>query len=306
MDDRERQLESEGAARRRVGVLAIVSGVLYLAGEVVLGVLVTAKTPSIGLVQGLAPALRGQAAARVDPRTIELSFLDHHAVESIVLSVVIAIGLAAMRWPLVYLRDADVARGGKPAKVTAALANYVPGLLGICGVALAVSLAIGAHDYLAHAARDSAAVKAATGGALRFALAIVCYVLAPLALAVTFVFISMRAMRDGLLTRVMGWLGAIAGVLFIIQLVPAPALQFIWLVGFGLMLLQVAGQQLPPAWAAGEAIPWASRQPQQRRARGAGPAFGRRAGRAPMPAPAPRVPATVSGGSAKKRKRRRR
>jgi hypothetical protein len=305
MDDRERQLESEGAARRRVGVLAIVAGVFYLAGEVLLGLFVTAKSPSVGLVQGLAPALRGQAAARVDPRTIELSFLDHHALESILFSVVIAVGLAAMRWPLVYLRDADVARGGKPAKVTAVLANYVPGLLGICGVVLAVSLALGAHDYITHAARDSAAIKAATGGPLRVPLAIVCYVLGPLALAVTFVFVSVRAMRDGLLPRLMGWLGAIAGVLFIIQLVPAPALQFIWLVGVGLMLLQVAGQRLPPAWAAGEAIPWVSRQPQGR-TRGAGPAFGRRAGRAPMPAPAPRVPATVSAGAAKKRKRRRR
>jgi len=110
-------------------------------------------------------------------------------------------------------------------------------------------------------------------------------------------------MRVGLLTRLIGSLGIIAGVLFVISIVPIPLVQFIWLLAVGLMFLQPGGQQLPPAWAAGEAIPWVN-QAADRRAQGRSGWGGRRP---VVPAPAPSLPvATPAAAAAKKRKRRRR
>jgi hypothetical protein len=302
MDDRERQLEAEGAARTRVAIYAIVAGVLYLAGEFLYGLLISAKTPTIGVVQGLVPALRGQQAAAVDPRTIEEQFLAHHTAQAIVIWVVIAVGLWAMRWPLLYLREAEMARGGRPSNLTGVLASYASPVLGVAVLALAVSIQIGAHHYLDHTARDSAAVNAATGGPVRLGIAIVAE-LAQLGLAIVFVLVSLRAMRVGLLTRLIGSLGIIAGVLFVISIVPIPLVQFIWLLAVGLMFLQPGGQQLPPAWAAGEAIPWVN-QAADRRAQGRSGWGGRRP---VVPAPAPSLPvATPAAAAAKKRKRRRR
>jgi hypothetical protein len=299
MDDRERQLEAEGAARTRVAIYAIVAGVLYLVGEFAYGLLISAKTPTVGLVQGLAPALHGQQAAAVDPRTMDEQFLAHHTAQAILIWVVIALGLSAMRWPLLYLRDAEVARSGRQSTLTRVLASYASPLLGIAVLALAVSIQIGAHHYLAHAARDSAAVNAATGGPVRIAIAVIAE-LAQLALAIVFVLVALRAMRVGLLTRLMGSLGIIAGVLFVISIVPIPLVQFIWLVAVGLMFLQPGGQQLPPAWVTGEAVPWVKLAAQKRPQRG-----GWGGGRPIVPAPAPSLPVATSSAAAKKRKRRR-
>ena len=51
--------------------------------------------------------------------------------------------------------------------------------------------------------------------------------------------ISLRSMRVGLLTRMMGIFGIVAGVLFLIPLTPLPVVQALWLIFFGAMLLQL-------------------------------------------------------------------
>jgi hypothetical protein len=297
MDDRERQLEAEGAQRQRIALFALAGGVLYLLGELLYALLITAKTPGIGFIQGLTPALHGHRIAAIDPRTIDERFLNHHIAEAIVIWFVIAVGLTAMRWPLLYLRQAEVTRGGINSKVTRAAASIAPPLLGLAVLVLGISVEFGAHSYITHTARDYSALTAATAGPFRLVIAILAE-LGQLGMAVAFVLVSLRAMRAGLLTRLIGTLGIICGVLFIIPIVPIPLLQFLWLTGVALMLLELGGQVLPPAWAAGEAIPWV-RQPAA-----AGSRSGRssRGGRV---APAPSVPAVAAPLSSSKRKRRR-
>jgi hypothetical protein len=303
MDDRERQLEIEGAARPRVALISIVAGLLYVGAQLADDLLINAKTPTIGLVQGFAPVLHGLKAAAVDPRTIQERFLSDHAATSIAISVVIAIALTLMRWPLRYLRDAAVARGAKPSEVTRWLANYAPPAFGLSVLAFAIALALGAHDYISHTARDSAAISSANGGAVRVFLLIVAQGLGPLAMATVFVLVSLRAMRAGLLTRLLGILGIIGGVVFFLQIVPIPLLQMIWLVGVGMMLAQVGGMRLPPAWVVGEAVPWVSTpRPATNRARGARAADKSSSATKTL---APRVPEGASPAASKKRKRRR-
>jgi hypothetical protein len=59
------------------------------------------------------------------------------------------------------------------------------------------------------------------------------------------------AMRTGLLTRFWGSLGMAAGIAFLLG--PLSIVTLVWFAFFGLMLLGLAK---PPAWEAGEAIPW--------------------------------------------------
>jgi len=83
-------------------------------------------------------------------------------------------------------------------------------------------------------------------------------ILAQFAFAGAFVAIAVSAMRVGLLTRFLGYLGVISAVLFVIPLVPVPIVQAYW---FGALAMLFAGRSpsgTPPAWQSGEAIPWPS------------------------------------------------
>ena len=307
MDDRERQLEIEGAQRRRVALFAIAAGLLYLVGQVLVEVLVVAKEPAIGLFQGLAPALEhGAKAAAVDPRIVQLRFLDKHAVVDIAGWVFSGLGLIALRWPFRYLRDAAVARGVPPSRVTLVLSNYTGPVIGVVAIAYAIADLIGAHNFLHAGVQNTTAYNAAVGGSLREVLFYI-YVLGFLALALTFILVSLRAMRVGLLTRVFGIIGIVGGVLFVIPIVPLPVIQALFLVGTGMTLLEVGGMSMPPAWAAGEAIPWvaAPRAPRSG-GRGAPPQRSRRnePSRGAL-APVPTPPPAPSSSASKKRKRRR-
>lgn len=79
-----------------------------------------------------------------------------------------------------------------------------------------------------------------------------------LALALAIVLISVNAMRVGLLSRFLGYLGVISGALFVLAFVPIPIVQVYWL---GALAMLFAGRNpngTPPAWQSGEAMPWPS------------------------------------------------
>ena len=130
---------------------------------------------------------------------------------------------------------------------------------------------------------------------------------AALVLAVGIVLVSLNAMRTGLLTRFMGSLGIVAGVLQVLQYGSGlPLVQTFWL---GALAFLFAGRRPggdPPAWRTGRAEPWPTAQQaaeqrtaqaEARRRRGTGARA--RAG-APERVPAGTHPAT----SKRKRKRR--
>jgi hypothetical protein len=113
--------------------------------------------------------------------------------------------------------------------------------------------------------------------------------------------VSLNAMRAGLLTRFLGILGVVAGVVSVFpQLMPVPLVQAFWLVALGLMLL--GRTSMPPAWRTGKAEPWPSAKESALKRR---EAEERRQGivrepEEPKPAPAKPHP------SSKKRSRKRR
>jgi len=76
-----------------------------------------------------------------------------------------------------------------------------------------------------------------------------------LALAFALAYCSLHALRTGLLTRFWGSLGIALGVAVLLGLLP---IALIWFAYIGLLIAGWVPNGRPPAWAAGEAIPWPS------------------------------------------------
>jgi hypothetical protein len=129
-----------------------------------------------------------------------------------------------------------------------------------------------------------------------------------LALALAIVFVSLNSMRVGLLTRFMGVLGIITGVLQILPFGgPLPVVQCFWLVMLAVLFSGRWPGGRPPAWQSGNAEPWpSSAEIRERRARAAAERRGE-----PYEPPASEEPEPVPAGpsssaAARKRKRKRR
>jgi hypothetical protein len=102
-----------------------------------------------------------------------------------------------------------------------------------------------ADDGAENAIRDASLRGASVG----FGLA------ARIGLAVALFYSCLWAMRSGLLSRFWGSLGMALGVAALLLLVQFTMIFFIY---FGLLLIGKLPGGRPPAWAAGEAIPWPS------------------------------------------------
>ena len=81
-----------------------------------------------------------------------------------------------------------------------------------------------------------------------------------LCLALSFVLISLNAMRAGLLSRFMGALGMIVGGLLILPILPGgqSTVQIFWVAALGVLFLGRWPNGRGPAWEAGQAVPWPS------------------------------------------------
>lgn len=77
-----------------------------------------------------------------------------------------------------------------------------------------------------------------------------------LAMVFGMIYTNLWSMRTGLLSRFWGALGMAFGLFLIIPLFPPVPGLVLWFAVLGLMLLGLWPRPLPPAWAAGEAVPW--------------------------------------------------
>lgn len=291
----------ETARRARLAVPAVAGGVLYLLSGIILNAALK-ELPTVGIVQGLEPALRGEAKPAVSPRAAEVKYIDHHAFGLIAGSVLTAISVAALTLVLLFL--ADCTRFRRPAAWPAARPLVLIGGIGYASLNLIheIALSIEAHKFTNGTDFSSKAVEKALlgSGSVGVTLGLL-GLIAALALAVGTIAVSVGAMRAGLLPRWVGMLGAVSGLLFLpffatatLQLIPT-----FWLVAVGILLMERWPNGDPPAWAAGEARPWPT-QAQTRAARqqaGDGSAQPAIAGADIAPAPTP-----VGGGSRRTRK----
>ena len=286
--DIEQRLEYEARTRNRQAGLALAAGILLL-----LAVVIQIGGPHVS----------------VSEKTLGLITEHKRAARDLIGSVVAALSLFAIGWTMLWLWDAARARDR----------NLRPWFMGWIAAAGAVIQAVGvvvyaaafgnaASDFVSHGSQTwPEANNLLTGGVL--VAAQIANYLGLLLLAVTIVLISLNAMRVGLLTRFLGYLGIIGGVLTIIPLIPIPIVEAYWLLALAYLLSGRWPSGVPPAWSSGRAERWPS-SAELRAARGQAPARGRRVKPAPEPAPeavgAPAPARTATRSTTPKRKRKRR
>ena len=303
------QVARESERRGKLAAPALGGGVLYLLSGIIIAATVNGA-PSVGLFQGLAPALRGEARPALSPRAAEVKFFSHHAFALIAGSVLVAVAIGALVLTLLLLFDATRFRrpetwsGARPLVLAGGIA------LALVSVGHQVVAAIETHNFaVGHDFSNHAVDNALTKGT-PFIVIDYLDLIAGLAVAAGMVATALGAMRVGLLPRWMGILGAFSGILIFFPLggVTLEVVPAFWMVMMAILFAGRWPNGNPPAWAAGEARPWPSQAKTRasRQTRDGKPAPSpaiAQAGAAADVAPAPTRPA--SGGSSRRRRRKR-
>ena len=259
--------------------------------------------------RGLARARRGGGSVGDLPslRTPYYEYYDERAAGVLLTAVARGIGFVAVAFMLVYLGMAvrNRSEGFRRMWIYVSLAGGVLGaiatILFTIGTTAEISSFLDGPRTVDRAADigDSTVLVTAQLIGIPGTQAIG---LASLALGLGWVVICLNAMRVGLLTRFMGVLGVICGVLIVLPILsPLPIVQTFWLGAMALLLLGRWPNGMPPAWSTGEAEPWPSQQAVRE---------ARRRGAQPDPEPDPEPATRGSDGhvhpSSRKKKRKRR
>jgi hypothetical protein len=303
----EDHLAWEARQRTPAAIAAAVAGVFVFVGIVWRG-LALSDLPRNGLVEALdraaAPGpIGGTESLKVD--TYEV--FEDQAASVLGSSVVVAIGYLALGWVLTYLAVAARARRPEMPK----LLVYLPlsaGVLQALATAFAAFATNSAISDFLSGPRTVDEARDVTGTDLGVFAQLI-GLPGALGLALALVLIGLNAMRVGLLTRFMGVLAIITGVLQILPFGgPLPVVQSFWLLMLALLISGRWAGGPPPAWRTGKAEPWPSAaevREQRRRA------AAERRGEVHEPPAPEEEPAPVGGGpspstAARKRKRKRR
>jgi hypothetical protein len=293
------QVAKEAKRRDQLSRPAFAAGAIYILSGVIISSTLNG-VPSVGLLQGLAPALRGESNPAVSPRAEEVKFISHHSFGLIAGSVLAALAVLALTLTLLMVLDAT--RFRRPETWSVARPLVLVGGLGVplLNVLHAIVLGIGAHsfatghDFSNHAVDRVLLTSGSVGLIVGFT-----GLLAALALALGMGTVMLNAMRAGLLPRWLSILGIFAG-LFFLPFFGSTTFELItafWLVAMGILFAGRWPNGDPPAWAAGEARPWPS-QAELRAAKQGAPAL---AGAGSDVAP---PPPQSTGGSRKNRRKR--
>ncbi len=283
------RVSQELRLRPRFALLAAAAGVLLFGGAA---------------VQAAGPQ------PKVSELTVQLLVADRRGGLEIIGAVVNGLGLLGLGAVLAFLFTSVKARKPEVSQATWIVAVVGVVLAAIGGIAYGAVLASKAHEFATHGSQtypeakdllSSGAVAALQYGGL----------LGSLLLAVGFVLVSLNAMRVGLLTRFLGYLGiaAAAASLLLIGSAPALLLEVAWLLAVAYLLTGRWPNGDPPAWRTGEAVPWPSSaelREQRQRAGGRGrPARPTRKVDVPRAEPVA-APTSPTRSTAPKRKRKRR
>jgi hypothetical protein len=288
-------LSHESNVRKRQAVIAGLAGICLFAAAV---------------AQAAGPQ------PKVTELTVELIATNKRVGLEIVGGVINALGLLGLALTLSFLFQASRARRPETAPATR-IAALVGGVLAaVGGVAYAIILSAKANDFVSHGTQTylqaNHLVSNAAVAGLQYA-----GLIGSLLLAISFVLVAMNAMRVGLLTKFLGYLGMVAAAasLFLIGSAPALLVEVFWLMAVAYLLAGRWPGGDPRAWVTGQAEPWptaAEVREQRQKATGRSGSAGKAAGtKAATKAPPRRAqPPTKPDGQTRattpKRKRKRR
>jgi hypothetical protein len=299
MSEIEERVAWETERRTRLAIPAFAGGFLYL-----LSGIITSSTlngaPTVGILQGLKPALSGTGNPSTSPRAPEVKFISAHAGQLIAGSFIAAVAIGALTLVLLLLVSAT--RFRRPETWGPARMLILGGgvALAVISVAHQVVTALETHKFAVGRDFSNHAVDTAlTKGTANLVIDYLDLV-AGLSVAVGMIVVMVNAMRVGLITRWMGVVGILSGILIFLPIGGATleVVPSFWLVAMGILYAGKWPNGQPPAWESGEARPWPSRA-QAREAGG---------GRGGQPALATGTgdvaPAAVKPPSSRKRRRK--
>ena len=280
----------ESRLRPRIAVIAALGGVLLFASMI---------------LQTAGPQ------AKVSELTVQLLVTNRRAGLEVVSAIVSALGLLGLGGTLAFLYTAVKAR-----KPTISEGTRITLLIGVVlaavgGIGYGVVIASKAHEFATQGLQTYPEANSLLGHG---PVAVLQYggLIGSLLLAVGFVLITLQAMRVGLLTKMVGYVGiaAAAASLLLIGSAPALLIEVFWLLSTAFLLSGRWPNGDPPAWKTGEAVPWPTsaeirEQRMAQRGQGRQPRQGRQAPKRGEPAT---VTTTVSSTrqTNPKRKRKRR
>lgn len=259
MTSKSRILEREKKWTLPAGIAAIVGVVLFFVGQRV-------AQSSVGPSDSSAQLFESIAA---------------DTSSTILGGVLSGLGMALLAIPLVFLFLAALARSDRMRRGFVAVAIIGPLFLGVGTTLTALSVTsaaekwdgdatpgvakcfedeqqeLGAGEELTEDQRDDCRNEVATDlrrneGSANLAGGIA--LSGALGFLIGLFYTAMHAMRAGLLTRFWGSLGMAVGVLLVLPLLNFLAMA--WFVFLGMLLAGWVPGGRPPAWAAGEAVPW--------------------------------------------------
>jgi hypothetical protein len=281
------RVSQELRQRPRVALFTAAAGVLLLAGAA---------------VQAAGPQ------PKVDELTVQLLVTSRRTALEVIGSVVNGLGLLGLAATLAFLFTAVRARRPETSQATWIVAVVGAVLAAIGGIAYGVVIAQKSHQFAIHGTQTYPQAKALLGGG---AVAALQYggLLGSLLLAVGFVLVVLNAMRVGLLTRFLGYLGiaAAAASLLLVGSAPALLLEVAWLLTTAYLLAGRWPNGDPPAWRSGEAVPWpSSAEVREQRMRARERRTGKPSKQVEAPPPEPVAATTSTRSTTPKRKRKRR
>ena len=292
----EETLGWEAEQRPRAAMAALLAGALTLASNVLLTVGLR-DFPVSDVLEAFDAALSGEVAPL---RAEQVAFIDDHLLVLLASAIAGALGFLCMALALLFLYRATAARRSEIPRFIRILAVAGPVTAAVGSLMAMIARSVASADFVSggggsvEAARDALSPAAAQAGQL---LALI----GTFGLAMALGFIALNAMRAGLLTRFLGVLGVIAGVLWIIPFDQLAIVRSLWWMLLGVLLASAA--RLPLAWKTGRAEPW----PTQQQLREAREAQKRAASGEPEPAPpAPEPAGGAPHPATAKRKRKRR
>jgi hypothetical protein len=310
----EQLVERERPVRNKVGLVALATAILTVVSNIVQNAALSDR-PRVTEIDALRDAA-GEPLGRPGLGTDQVLFFHDHAASVLIGSVLQALVSVGVGVVLVGLLRFTLDRGGQAPRFTRQLVIVGAAAAALGTVLLTLGLVLNANDFASSADHGTqAAHDAARSGGL-VVTGTVMGLIGLFPLAAGFVMVAIAAMRVGLLTRFVGVLGAIVGVLQILGPLSAGAfvVNAFWLAMIGALMLGRWPSGMPPAWDQGEAVPWPSQQElreerDRRRAEGGGVSRrGRGSAAAPEPEPVLEGSATEapspSTSARKKRKRR--
>jgi hypothetical protein len=191
-------------------------------------------------------------------RTERFRAVDEASGQLLTAAIISSVAFLLITIPLLYLFRAAEARSERVSGPMIGFVFIGPALLAVQAIIGSLAQAQVASDFVAMAPNGGDIYTMLDdliddNSLSQFAASL--YIPAGLGFVVAMVYIPLQAMRTGLLTRFFATLGMALGVSTVI-LPPGVLGVMIWFGWLGFTILDRVPKGRPPAWAAGEAIPW--------------------------------------------------